>query len=115
MEKQRMTQADQSVLIWPVLAFAARTQQVLSYSDVQGFTGIAAVGLHTALGLIHAHCRRHKLPLLNSIVVNRETGLPGEGFPEKMTPTDVLVEQTRVFVFDWAGHDKLRPQDFQSS
>lgn len=98
-----------------MLALAARTQQILSYADVEGFTGIARQGLNHALGLIHDYCKRRGFPLLNSLVVNQETGLPGEGFPENMTPIQIKVEQGRVFVFDWAGHDKPRPQDFQSA
>jgi hypothetical protein len=115
MEKARMTQAEQAVLMWPMLALAARTQQILSYAAVEGFTGIARQGQNHALGLIHAYCRRRKFPLLNSLVVNQETGLPGEGFPEDMTPIQILVEQSKAFAFDWAGHDKPRPQDFQST
>jgi putative restriction endonuclease len=115
MEKARMTQADQAVLLWPMLALAARTQQILSYAAVEGFTGIARHGLNHALGLIHDYCKRHSFPPLNVIVVNQETGLPGEGFPETMTPMEIKVEQGRVFVFDWSGHDKPRSQDFQSA
>jgi hypothetical protein len=107
-----MTQSEQAVLIWPVLALAARTQQILSYSDLQGLTGIARQGLGTPLGLIHAYCKRREFPLLNSIVVNRETGRPGEGFPENMPPVEVMVEQARVFVFDWSSRDKPRSSDF---
>jgi hypothetical protein len=51
--------------------------------------------------------------LLNSLVVSRETGLPGEGFPEQVeNPTQIFVEQAMVFVFDWSGKDKPRSQDF---
>jgi putative restriction endonuclease len=111
-----MTQPEQAVLIWPVLALAAREQKILSYSDLAGFTGIAEYGLGEALGLIHAHCERKKWPLLNSIVVLRETGVPGGGFPAKnMTPMEVSVMQSRVFLFDWSGHDKPRVHDFSAT
>jgi hypothetical protein len=48
MEKERMTQAEQAVLLWPTLALAARTQQILSYAAFEGYTGIAItrVGFH---------------------------------------------------------------------
>lgn len=50
---------------------------------------------------------------LNSLVVSRETGLPGEGFQEQVeNPTQIFVEQAKVFVFDWSGLDKPRSQDF---
>jgi hypothetical protein len=112
MEKQHITQAEQAVLMWPMLVLAARSQQILSYSAVEGFTGIVRQGQHTALGLIHAYCKKRGWPLLNALVVNQDSGLPGEGFPEKMEPVQILTEQAKVFVFDWSGHDKPRPQDF---
>jgi hypothetical protein len=108
-----MTQPEQAVLLWPVLALAARNQQILSYSDVQGFTGIAQHGLGQPLGLIHHYCERQRFPRLNVIVVNRDTGLPGEGLPGKgMTPGEIFVEEARVFVFDWSSKDKPRASDF---
>jgi hypothetical protein len=112
MTKPQMTQAQQAVLMWPMLALAARTQQILSYAAVEGLTGIARNGQSEALNLIHTHCKRRGFPLLNSLVVNQETGFPGSGFPEKMSPIDILVERSKVFAFDWSGHDKPRSEDF---
>jgi hypothetical protein len=109
----QMTQPEQAVLLWPLLALAARNQQILSYSDVQGFTGIVQHGLGQSLGLIHHYCEQQHFPRLNLIVVNRETGLPGEGVPGKeMTPEQIFVEQARVFVFDWSSKEKPRANDF---
>ncbi len=109
-----MTQPEQAVLLWPLLTLAARNQQILSYSDVQGFTGIAQHGLGQSLGLIHHYCERQHFPCLNVIVVNRDTGLPGEGLPGKkdMTPEQIFIEQSRVFVFDWSSKEKPRANDF---
>jgi hypothetical protein len=108
-----MNQPEQAVLLWPVLALAARNQEILSYSDIQGFTGIDQRGLGKPLGLIHRYCERQRFPRLNLIVVNRDTGLPGEGAPiGSMTPEQIFVEQARVFVFDWPSKDKPRTNDF---
>jgi hypothetical protein len=107
-EHHKMTQPEQAVLLWPLLALAARNQQILSYSDVQGYTGIAQHGFGQSLGLIHHYCERQRFPHLNVIVVNRDTGLPGKG----MTPEEIFVEQARVFVFDWPSKDKPRANDF---
>jgi hypothetical protein len=112
MEKQRMSQADQATLLWPMLALAARNQNILSYAHVAGFTGIAQHGLSEALNLIHQYCKRRGHPRLNCLVVSRETGLPGEGFPEEMDAIQIFAEQAKVFVFDWSGADKPRPSDF---
>jgi len=45
MGKQQMTLSEQAALMWPMLALAARNQQILSYAAVEGFTGIARQGL----------------------------------------------------------------------
>jgi hypothetical protein len=36
MENERMTHVEQAVLLWPLLALAARTQQILGYAAVEG-------------------------------------------------------------------------------
>ena|SRR5215813_5997590 len=113
MEKQQLTQAEQAMLLWPMLLLAARNQEILSYARVASLTGIAQQGLGQPLGLIHDYCKRKHLPYLNCLVVSRETGLPGEAFPEDWEPARVLVEQSKVFVFDWAGNEKPRPHDFE--
>ena len=114
MENESMTQAEQAVLLWPLLALAARTQQILSYAAVEGYTGIARHELNRALGLIHDYCHRCGWPLLNTLVVSQQSGMPGEG-SGGLSPSETKVEQGRVFLFDWSGHDKPRPHDFQAA
>jgi hypothetical protein len=115
MENERMTHAEQAVLLWPLLALAARTQQILSYAAVEGYTGIARHGLKRALGLVHDYCKRRGWPLLNTLVVSQQSGMPGERFSEDLSTLEIKVEQGRVFLFDWSGHDKPRPDDFQAA
>jgi hypothetical protein len=115
MEKEPLTQAEQAVLLWPMLALAARTQQILSYAAVEGYIGIARHGLNRALGLIHDYCKRRGWPPLNTIVVSQQSGMTGEGFPQDLSPVGIKIEQGRVFLFDWSGHDKPRPDDFQAA
>lgn len=93
MENERMTHAEQAVLLWPLLALAARTQQILSYAATEGYTGIARHGLNRALGLIHDYCKRRGWPLLNTIVVSQQSGMPAEGFPGDLSPFEIKVEQ----------------------
>jgi hypothetical protein len=65
--------------------------------------------------IIHDHCKRRGWPLLNAIVVSQLSGMPGERFPEDLSPVEIKVEQGRVFLFDWSEHDKPRPDDFQAA
>ena len=113
-----MTHEEQAVLIWPVLAFAARMQRVVTYGELEGLTGIPAQFQNHPLHLIHLYCERQKsppYPVLNSIVVNQETGFPGSEFPKKMTPMEFLVERARVYTFPWSVRDKPRSEDFKTS
>lgn len=110
-----MTLAEEAVLLWPLLALAARTQQILSYAAVEGYTGISRHQLNLALGLIHNYCKQRGWPLLNALVVSQQSGMPGEGFPAELSSLEIKVEQGRVFLFDWSGHDKPRPRDFKAA
>src|SRR5713226_921290 len=106
-----MTHTDEAVIIWPVLALAARMQRVLTYGDVEDFTGVLARAQAEPLHLIHNYCKRKGYPFLNSIVVNQETGFPGDKFPEEMSRPKLLEERARVFTFNWAIKDKPRSKD----
>jgi hypothetical protein len=93
MENEPMTLAEQAVLLWPLLALAARTQQILSYAAVEGYTGIARHELNRALGLIHKYCERRGWPLLNTLVVSQQSGMPGKGLPADLSSLEIKVEQ----------------------
>ena len=110
-----MTQFEQAVLMWPVLAFAARMQRFLTYNELQGLTGILRVGQNKALHLIYLYCKKKHYPLLNSIVVNQATGFPGDKHPEPMTAAEFLAVRANVFAFDWSTKAKPRSQDFPKS
>ena len=113
MQKMELSQAEQAVRLWRMLVLAARNQQLLSHARVASFAGIAQDGLAEALARIHSYCKRNKYPLLNCLVVNRVTGLPGEEFPEKMDRVAMRIEQAKVFDFEWARCEKPEAYDFQ--
>jgi hypothetical protein len=115
-----MTQAQQAMLIWPVLALAARMQRVLTYGEIAGLTGIAAVGQGKALWMINRYCKRKHYPCLNTIAVSghgNRVGFPGDGEPDEMAPERSLIERAKVFAFDWTSTavDKPRPADFEET
>jgi hypothetical protein len=116
----KLNNSQQAMLIWPVLALAARMQQVLTYGDIEGLTGIAAVGQGEALGMINRYCKRKRYPLLNTIAVSGQgdgVGFPSYGAPDRLTNAEYLEERARVFAFDWTSRavDKPRPDDFDAA
>jgi hypothetical protein len=60
------------------------------------------------------YCKRKGYPQLNSIVVNQDTGFPGDNYPAPMKPPEFLVERARVFAFGWSTKDKPHSDDFQA-
>mgnify|MGYP001037999218 FL=1 len=59
--------------------------------------------LDAILGHIAFYCKEHDLPPLTSIVVNSETGVPGDGIPIQNIPS----VREEVYRFDW--YDILPP------
>jgi hypothetical protein len=96
-----MTLEEEAVLIWPVLAFAARMQRVLTYGELEELTGIPRYAQDKPLHIIFLYCEEKGFPQLNSLAVSQETGFPGKPYPKKMEPIDFLVERARVFTYGW--------------
>jgi len=68
----------------------------------------------THLHLIYLYCGKKNYPELNSIVVNHETGFPGDKYPDDKGTLGFLKERARVFTFNWAAKDKPRKEDFEA-
>jgi hypothetical protein len=110
-----MTLAQQAVVIWSLLRMAARMQRVLTYGEIEDYSGILARAQGEPLHLIFLYCERKGYPQLNSIAVNQETGFPGEKYPEPMTQLEFLTERARIFAFGWSAKDKPHAGDFQAA
>lgn len=86
--------------IWQILICKSHGRQTVTYgilADMLGFKG-AGTMLHM-LGHVGAYCAMHNLPLLNTLAVNKETGLPTRGTFGR----DPNEERERVFRFSWFG------------
>ncbi len=107
-----MTTYERTQQIWSVLVLAAREQKVLSYEMLGDMTGMANE-MGRELGNIYYYCVRNKLPLLNLLAINKETGRPGEGCPADLS--DLPAQQNRVFVYDWLKHGVPKTEDFEEA
>lgn len=84
--------------IWQILICKAYGRQTVTYgilADMLGFGG-AGTMLHM-LGHVGAFCALNDLALLNTLVVNKDTGLPTGGTFGR----DPNVERERVFRHEW--------------
>lgn len=107
-----MNRGERATQIWPVLAWAARNQQVLTYEQLAALIGVPTPALGGLLDPIQEYCRAHSLPPLTALVVSKVTGKPGAGFN---AAEDVLAAQVQVFGFDWLQHGCPNPDDFDEA
>jgi|SRR5687767_10742796 len=89
---------DRAAQLWPLLVFAARNRQTLTYELVGKLTAMHAAGVGGVLEPIQSYCLLHNLPPLSALVVNKATGRPGLGF---IAAEDVPEAFVRVFDFNW--------------
>lgn len=85
---------------WQILISRASASSIITYGDLANIMGYAdAHHLDYILRYIQYYCTQSGLPLLNSIVVNQETGLPGEGITVK--PEQIPLIHMQVFRQNW--------------
>ena len=102
---------ERAAQIWPVLSFAARNRQVLTYDIVGDLIGVPRFALAQLLEPIQSYCLLKKLPALTVLVVNK-SGEPGIGF---IAAADVPQEQHRVFSKDWLAEHTPSPEELEKA
>lgn len=107
-----MTNPERAQQFWSVLVFAAKEQKVLSYEMIGQMTGMAQIGAGQPLGYIYYYCKHHKLPLLNTLAISKETGRPT---PDILKDVDLPGEQARVFVYNWLSHGVPSTQSLEDA
>lgn len=97
------TQTERAFQIWPLLVFAAKNQQILTYETVGLCTGMFSGGLGGCLEPIQSYCLLNNYPPLTMLVVKKHEGLPGTGFSaiNIQTPEDFAKKMQDIFLFDW--------------
>jgi hypothetical protein len=84
---------------WPILISKAKSNSIITYGDLANLINFYPNLLGDILGHILSFCKKNDLPLLNSIVVDKTTGIPGEGAELKAEQVPPI--QMEVFAFDW--------------
>jgi hypothetical protein len=85
---------------WQILISKASTFSVITYRDLANIMGFGDTHqLEYILSHIQYYCEQSGLPLLNSIVVNQGTGLPGDGI--RLKPEQILLMHMEVFRQNW--------------
>lgn len=94
------TQAGRALQAWQILISAAMNRQIHTYKTLSILMfGHPATGvLGGILGNIAFYCNENDFPPLTTLVVNSETGLPGEEIP---VSEDLNRLREKVYNFDW--------------
>src|SRR5438309_7592832 len=88
--------------IYHVLIGLARNRQTIRYGDLGTLIGYGAARgsvLGQPIGYIYYWCREHNIPELNTLVVEKDTGLPASGMIG--AETGVAAEHEKVFDYPW--------------
>lgn len=94
-DKSRPSRALQ---IWLILIGAAHNRQIITYGHLTKLFGMKmSVALTQPLGHIMYYCIQNNLPPLTVLVVNKETGRPGDG----LLGTDLDAAREKVFEYPW--------------
>jgi hypothetical protein len=85
--------------LYQILIGLAYNRQTMTYGQLAEVVGFKGAGVFAAkLGHIMFWCDQEALPPLTVLIVNQETGLPGEGLT---TPEDLHSQREEVFNHPW--------------
>ena len=93
-----MKRAQRAQQIWSILVLAASNRQTLTYDLIGRACGVPAAAIGDFLRPIQQYCSERGWPALTSLVVGKESGMPGDGF---IAEADVPRAQSRTFTHDW--------------
>jgi putative restriction endonuclease len=90
--------ASRALQIWLILLSKAHNRQTITYGQLAQLLGFRGAGtLNHPLGHIMYYCIQQALPPLTVLVVNQDTGLPGDG----LVGAKLNADREAVFEFSW--------------
>ncbi len=100
-----VTTAEHALQFWQILIALAANRQTITYRLLAERTGMVTpagqamtLTVPRVLGRIMTYCATHDLPPLTVLVVNQETGKPGQGLS---TTIDHDADRERVYGYPW--------------
>ena len=107
-----MTRYQRASQIWTLLVTAAKDRKTYTYGDLANVLSFGGAGVFAPiLDCIMRFCKEKNLPPLTILVVNKTTGLPGEGLT---TIDEVNRDREAVFNYDWFSLEPPQNEDFES-
>ena len=108
-----MTLYQRSSQLWSLLVCAARERKSYTYGELAQILGFERAGtMGSFLGPIMWLCKAKGWPPLTVLVVNQDTGLPGQGLS---TVEEVNTDREAVYRFKWFEMEPPQIEDFKSA
>ena len=105
-----MTREERALQIWQVLIGAAHNRQTLTYEMLDRLIEMGGtIVLSNPLDLVAQHCQRNNLPPLTVLVVGKQSGEPGGGYPVEQS---VSADRERVYGYPWYALPPRKTADF---
>ena len=103
------TQKSRAAQIWLILISKANNRQTITYTNLGKYLGpkYGPNVLPQILFHVEKYCQDNKLPILTSLVVSDQTGVP-----TKVLVSDHNLEMEKVFKHDWFDIEAPREADF---
>jgi len=107
------TDESRAFQVYLILIGLAYERKIATYGMIADLLGFKGAGtLARILGHIIIWCEANDLPRLTVLVVNQETGLPGEGIGEL---SDLDAQREQVFQFNWFSLVPPTPEELDAS
>jgi putative restriction endonuclease len=105
------TNPGRALQIWQILIGKAHNWQTITYGALANMIGYSdARPLPNILGYIMKYCDQNNLPPLTALVVNKQSGAPGNGLT---TLRNLDADREEVFNFDWYALVPPTPAEFR--
>lgn len=106
-----MTRSERAMQIWQILISKADNREIITYRDLADYLDFKGAGVFSQLlDPIMLYCKKNGLPPLTCLVVNKTTGVPGDGLT---TVTNLSLDQNSVFEFRWFERYPVQIGDFE--
>jgi hypothetical protein len=107
-----MKREERAQQLWSIIVLGARNRQMLTHEIVGQACGVPPPSIGDFLRPIQRYCSEEDLPPLTSSIVNKNTGLSGEGF---IADENVPLAQIQTFSVDWLSLSAPSAKQFADS
>jgi hypothetical protein len=99
-----MNAVEQASVIYPLLVRHCKDRTVITYGEVNsalGYKGNASGhAIRAGMDLIVLYCMKNRLPQLTSLIINKKSGVPTEGYAYG-EGEDISEEHMKCFNHKW--------------